>query len=160
MIETSHFMRFERVSAFEANERGLVATLHGEQLRVDVVRDDVVRFAISRGGVFDDSPTFAVCVDAPSKSVQFDVEREDGVVRLRTAALVVSLGLDPFRLDVHRADGSPVVETAQDADGRHWAYARLNDAFIVCRRCRPQDAIYGLGEKTGSHNRKGRDFTL
>ena len=28
------------------------------------------------------------------------------------------------------------------------------------RRCRPEDAIYGLGEKAGAHNRKGRDFTL
>ncbi len=27
-------------------------------------------------------------------------------------------------------------------------------------RCRREDAIYGLGEKTGRHNRKGRDFTL
>ena len=46
--------------------------------------------------------------------VALAVEREDGVVRLRTAGLVVSLHLDPFRLDVHRPDGSPVVETAQD----------------------------------------------
>ena len=24
----------------------------------------------------------------------------------------------------------------------------------------PEDAIFGLGEKSGRHNRKGRDFTL
>ena len=40
------------------------------------------------------------------------------------------------------------------------AYSTLNDAFEVRRRCRPEDAIYGLGEKTGRGNRKGRDFTL
>jgi alpha-glucosidase len=73
---------------------------------------------------------------------------------------VVSLGLNPFRLDVHRADGSPVVETMQDPDGGYWTYATLNDAFTFRRRCRQEDAIYGLGEKTGHHNRKGRDFTL
>jgi alpha-glucosidase len=155
MIDTSHFERFERVSAFEATERGLLATVHGEQLRVDVVRDDVVRVMISRGGAFDESPTYAVCVDPLSEPVDFDVEDGDGVVRLRTPALVVSLGLDPFRLDVHRADGSPVVETAGN-----WSYARLNDAFMVRRRCRTEDAFYGLGEKSGRHNRKGRDFTL
>ena len=63
-------------------------------------------------------------------------------------------GLDPFRLDVHRADGSAGVESI-DAP-----YATLNDAFWVRRRCRPEDAIYGLGEKTGRHNRRGREFTL
>jgi alpha-glucosidase len=30
----------------------------------------------------------------------------------------------------------------------------------VTRKCRPEDAIYGLGEKSGRHNRRGRDFTL
>jgi alpha-glucosidase len=160
MIDTDHFVRLERVRSITATERGLLAALDDEQLRVDVVRADVVRVSISRGGAFDDAATFAVCVDPLAERVAFDVEHDDGVVRLRTAALVVSIGLDPFRLDVHRPDGTPVVESAQDADGRSWAYARLNDAFTVRRRCRPEDAFYGLGEKTGRHNRRGRDFTL
>jgi alpha-glucosidase len=159
-IETGHYLRFERVDSVEQIDRGLLASLHGERLRVEVVRDDVVRLKISRGGAFDEAPTFALCVDPLSEPVAFDVERDEDVVRLRTAALVVSLGLDPFRLDVHRPDGSPVVETAADGDGRPWAFATLNDAFTVRRRCRPDDAFYGLGEKTGRHNRKRRDFTL
>jgi alpha-glucosidase len=160
MIDTAHFLRLERVGSITTTERGLLATLDDEQLRVDVVRDDVVRLAISRGGAFDDAPTFAVCVDPLAEPVAFDVEHGDGVVRVRTSALVVSIGVDPFRLDVHRADGSPVVESAADGDGRPWAYAHLNDAFTVRRRCRPEDAFYGLGERTGRHNRRGRDFTL
>jgi alpha-glucosidase len=160
VIETDNYVRFERVTSVDETERGLLAELHGEHLRIDLVREDVVRVKISRGGVFDESPTFAVCVDPLSAQVEATFERADGVVRLRTAALVVALGLDPFRLDVHRSDGSPVVETMQDPDGRYWAYATLNDAFTVRRRCRQEDAIYGLGEKAGRHNRKGRDFTL
>jgi alpha-glucosidase len=160
VIETDHYLRFERGDTVEETEHGLLATLHGEQLRLDAIRDDVVRVKISRGGAFDESPTFAVCADPLAERVEFAVERGDGVVRLRTAALVVSLHLDPFRLDVHRPDGSPVIETARDADGRYWAYATLNDAFTVRRRCRPEDPVYGLGEKTGRHNRRRRDFTL
>ena len=160
MIDTSQYVRFERVESVQETARGLQATLHGELLRVDVVRADVLRVKISRGGAFDEEPTAALCVDPLSEEAAFTVERDEGVVRLRTPALVLSLGLDPFRLDVHRPDGSPVVETAQDADGRPWAYAALNDAFVLRRRCRPEDGIFGLGEKTGHHNRKGRDFTL
>ncbi len=160
MIDTGRFLRFERVDAVQETGRGLLATLHGEQLRVDLVRADVVRLKLSRGGAFDESPTFAVCVDPLEAEVPFDVERGEGVVRLRTAGLVVSLELDPFRLDVHRPDGSPVLETAEDDEGRPWAYATLNDAFTFRRRARPEDAIYGLGEKTGRHNRRGRKLTL
>jgi alpha-glucosidase len=160
MVETGDYVRFQLVTSVHETDRGLLAELHGEQLRIDLVRDDVVRFKISRGGVFDESPTFAVCVDPLSESVEFTVEREGDTVRLRTTAMVVSLGLDPFRLDVYRADGSAVIETAPDADGGYWTYATLNDAFTVRRRCRREDAIYGLGEKAGRHNRMGRDFTL
>ena len=160
MQHTEHYLRFERVTAVQPTDRGLIAEVHGELLRVDVVRADVVRVAISRGGVFDDAPTFAVCVDPLALDVPFEVHQDDDVVRVRTADLVVSVWLDPFRLDVHRTDGSSVAQTAQDADGRWWPYATLNDAFVVRRRCGLQDGVYGLGEKTGSHNRRGRDFTL
>ena len=160
VIDTDRYLRFERVDAVEETARGLLATLHGERLRLDVVAPDVVRVKISRGGGFDEAPTFAVASDPLAEAVEFAVERGDGVIRVRTAALVASLWLDPFRLDVHRPDGSPVVETARDDDGRWWAYATLNDAFTVRRRCRPEDPVYGLGEKTGRHNRRRRDFTL
>ena len=113
-----------------------------ERLRVDVLRVDVIRLKISRGGVFDETPTFAVCTDG---TADFEV---DGTV-LRTAALEV----DTATLDVRRRDGTPVVESIEP-------YATLNDAFTVKRRLKPEDAIYGLGEKSGRHNRRGRDFTL
>ena len=51
-------------------------------------------------------------------------------------------------------------DRARTPTAGYWAYATLNDAFTVRRRCRKEDAIFGLGEKSGRHNRKGRDFTL
>jgi alpha-glucosidase len=160
MLQTDNYLRFEHVTAVEATPRGLVAEVGGEQLRIDLIRPDVVRFKISRGRVFDELPTFAVCVDPLSEPVEFDLQPRDGEARLITAKMTVTLGLDPFRLDVHRSDGTVVVETAADADGSFWTYATLNDAWTVRRRCRREDAIFGLGEKSGRHNRKGRDFTL
>lgn len=160
MRPTDHYLRFERVDHVEETARGLIARVHGEFLRIDAVRDDVIRVTMSRAGSFDEAPTFAVCVDPLSPAVSVAVERAGAVVRLRTPALVVTLGLDLFRLDVHRADGSAVVESAADEDGRFWTYATLNDAFVVRRKARPEDPVYGLGEKTGAGNRRGRDFTL
>ncbi len=165
MSDARFFLRFARVDAVEVTGRGISARLHGERLRVDVVRADVVRFAISRGGVFDEHPSHAVEVDPLAVEVPFTVAETtepngDRVMRLRTSQLVVTLGLAPFRLDVHRPDGSPVVVATVEDDGGTGAYATLNDAFLVRRSCRGADAIYGLGEKTGRLNRRGRDFTL
>jgi alpha-glucosidase len=151
------FLRpFARVDAVEPAEHGLRATLHGEVLRLEAVRADVLRIKLSRGGSFEEAPSVSVCVDPLQEDAGFEVEHADGVVRLRTSALVASLWLDPFAIDVHRPDGSPVLESARPSG----AYATLNDAFAIRRRCRPGDAFYGLGEKSGRHNRRGRDFTL
>ena len=63
MIETDNYRRFERVDNVEETATGLLGRTHGELMRVDLVREDVVRVKISRGGVFDEAPTHAVCVD-------------------------------------------------------------------------------------------------
>ncbi|MEU7429913.1 TIM-barrel domain-containing protein [Streptomyces sioyaensis] len=155
-----NYLRFNRVDSVRETPVGLVAELHGESLRIDVLREDLVRIKISRGGVFDEQPTFAVCADTSPSVPPFKVLVGDDAVRLRTESLVVSLWMDPFRIDIHRTDGTVVFETAQDSNGTHQSYATLNDAFTFVRRCNPSDAVYGLGEKTGRQNRKGRDFTL
>ncbi len=63
MIDTDNYRRFERVDNVEETATGLLGRTHGELMRIDVVREDVVRVKISRGGVFDEAPTHAVCVD-------------------------------------------------------------------------------------------------
>jgi len=132
-MRTDHFIRFERVDSVEETASGLLARLHGEQLRVDAVRPDVVRVQLSRGGVFDEKPTYAVCVDPLSAAdgggdVRWRAEESGGAWTLVTDDLVVTLWLDPFRVDVHRTDGSVVVESLPDSEGRYWTYASLSVA--------------------------------
>ena len=120
MLETENFVRFERVTSVVATSRGLLADIHNEQLRVDVLSSDVIRFKMSRGGCFDESPTVALCSDPlAGPVVDFIVERDEDRVKVVTSALVVSVWFDPFRLDVHRIDGSVVIETAADEHGRY-----------------------------------------
>jgi alpha-glucosidase len=120
LISTDHYLRFERVDSVAETSSGLIAQLHGEQLKIDIVSDDLVRIKISRGGVFDESPTFAVCVDPLASAASFTVDPLADRVLLITGSMTITLWLDPFRIDVHRADGSAVIETAQDQLGRYW----------------------------------------
>ena len=78
MTDTDTYRRW-RVDGVEETPRGLLA-FHGERLRIDVVREDVVRVKISRGG---SSTTADLCrVRRPARGrVGFTVEREDDVVR-------------------------------------------------------------------------------
>ena len=123
MIDTSGYRRFERVDEVEETARGIEAALHGERLRVDVVRDDVVRFKISRGGAFDETPTFALCVD-PTRGAG-RVHR--GARRGRRASCARARSSSPSASTRSGSTstgptGAPVIETAEDPDGRSQAY--------------------------------------
>ena len=118
-----------------------------ERLRVDVLRDDVVRLKMSRSQRFDETPTFAVSADLEAAAVPaFGVEETDQHVRVRTAKLVLTVYKHPFRLDAHRADGSVIFESAGGADRRR-AYATLNDEFLLTRRCQREDALLRVGRE-------------
>ncbi|WP_454293894.1 TIM-barrel domain-containing protein [Salana multivorans] len=160
-----HDIPLTQLTSVRATESGLAAELSGEPFRIDVLRPDVVRFKIGRGGVFDESPTHAVVADLNELRPAFGVVIDDDAngdarATLTTDALVVTVRTSPFGIDVHRPDGSVVLETAHDLRGGFATYATLNDAFTFARRRRPDDAFFGLGEKTGRGNRSGRDFTL
>lgn len=159
-INTRYFARLERVTKVTPTQRGILAVVDGELLRVDVIRADILRIKISRARVFDEEPTFAVCADLQSASAPFTVEEDEATVRVRTAQMVLRLGRNPFRLDAYRADGSVIFETDEDANGDPCSFAILNDEFVIRRACRHEDAFLGLGEKTGRLNRKGLDYTL
>ena len=77
------------------HEHRLAASVHKELLRVDLVRADVVSAAISRSGTFDESPTFAVCVNRWARARSPRSSRLTARGRPTTSDPDVSLGLDP-----------------------------------------------------------------
>lgn len=159
-MDTTYFTRLQKISGVTQTDGGLLARLDDELLRVDVIREDILRIKISRGGVFDEEPTFAVSTDLTASAPHFSFKHESNRVILRTPQISLIIQLHPFSLEAYRADGSTIFESARDQSGNPWAYATLNDEFVVFRQCRQEDAIYGLGEKTGHLNRKGEDYTL
>ncbi len=161
LTDTRYFLPLSRLERVQPIERGILATLDHEWLRVEFIRDDIVRLKISRGGVFDEHPTYAVAVDVMATPIPaFHIVETEATVVVRGVQLEVVIERDPFSVRVCRADGSVVAETARGPDGMPWAYATLNDAFAFHRVCTREDAFLGLGEKTGRLNRKGRDFIL
>lgn len=161
-IRTEKIHFYQNLGACALQPRGFEAELEHERLRVEVVRPDVLRVSVSRGGRFAENPSAAVCAPLPVLAHgAFCVEETDETITLTTDALTLVATRAPFALRVTRRDGSLVLKTAADAaTGQSRAYGELNNRFVVTRTCAREDAFYGLGEKTGSFNRQGRTFTL
>jgi alpha-glucosidase len=158
-MEAKHFSPLGDVRSVQKTERGLLLEVGDEKFRVDVVRADLLRLKISQAGQFDENPTFAASFHMPPVSA-FRVVDEHDTISLETGRLRLVIHKTPFALDAYRDDGSVVFQDDRDEDGNPRGYVQLNDAFIIGRRIAPHDAIYGLGQKTGSFDRRGRKFIL
>ena len=104
-------------------KNGIIAELGDEQLRIDFVFKDVARIKISRGGSFDEKPTFALVEELNLLGrIAFKVTESNGVTKVASSALTIQLTHQPFSIDAYREDGSTVFETLRDETGA-WSYA-------------------------------------
>jgi alpha-glucosidase len=158
-INPKYHVGLGAVSALEQSERGLLLSVGEEKFRVDVIRADVLRMKISRSGKFDEAPTFAAAFSMPAP-VPFQVTENADVITLETSRMKLVIWRAAFGLAAYRSDGSVVFEDASGPDGRSHGYVHINDSFVLTRRMARHDAIYGLGQKTGRFNRRGRNFVL
>ncbi|HEX3697838.1 MAG TPA: glycoside hydrolase family 31 protein [Polyangia bacterium] len=157
-MDTSRFNPLGDVVSVEKTTQGVLLGVGEEKFRVDVLRVDLLRLKISQAGRFDDSPTFAASFQEPS-APPFKLDETDDTLTLDTGRLKLVVGKQPFTVDAFRADGSVIFEDSRDDVG-NGGYRQLNDSFMITRRIGPHDSIYGLGEKTGHFDRRGRTFIL
>lgn len=128
-----------------------------ELFRVEFLRDSVIKLGVSRDGAFEDRPTHAVSADLEGILVPCTWSEEQGLVRMATSGVEVLVRLDPFNVSVRRADGTIVMAEAPDGSD---FYRAADEGFAVTRGCGAADAFYGLGQKTGRFDRRGRDLIL
>lgn len=157
-ISKDNFLSLKRVSGVERLPTGMQLSVDGEKFRVEVLRADVVRLKISQAGKFDEEPTFAISITDPP-GAPFAVEEEVDRVVLTTDALRVVVEKSPFTFHAYRTDGSPIFESGSSETGPE-AYAFLNDSFVVTRKQGRHDSFFGLGEKSGPSNRRGKKYVM
>ena len=159
-MQESGYLNLEHLTDAIATANGFAGRLAHEHFRVDVITENLLRMKISRGGTFDENPSFALVVDPlthngfQSQDRAFNLEIGADSVRLTTASLVLTVNTDKFGFDLRRIDGSRVFASGE------FGYRILNNDWRISRGAARGDAIYGLGEKTGKQNRRGRDFHL
>jgi len=158
-IDCRYHFPLGNVGSVKRTERGVLLNVGEERFRVDVLLPDVLCLKISQGSSFDESPTFAASFALP-ELVPFELQDGQDEVVLETEQMSLRISKRPFALDAYRKDGSVIFQDHRDELGNPRGYLQLNDSFVVTRRIDAHDAIYGLGEKTGRFDRRGRDFVL
>src|SRR5271156_1923911 len=157
-MERSRFIPLGDVVFVEKTTHGILLGVGEERFRADVIRPDLLRLKISQSGQFDESPTFATSFRLP-ESPAFRVTEDDSTITLDTGRLRLVISRRPFTMAAYRSDGTIIFEDHRDESGSR-GYRHFNDGFVVTRRIAPHDSIYGLGQKTGRSDRRGRKWIL
>lgn len=139
-------------------ERGIQIEVDETLFHVEVIRQDIMRLRINHQET-SDVPSSSVCMDdAPTP--EFWVEETEILVAVHTQYMSLRVYRSPVRIEGYRHDGTLLFSSYGEEIHPSQAYGTLNDGFTVVRKAKPGDLVFGLGQKTGRLNRKGRAFEL
>lgn len=157
------------LKTFDLRESVLTLRCDAAVVRVEAVSEHVVRVRLAPTGVFGRDFSWAVLDTTPKGRFETIAEGKDWI-EVSTGALSVVVHRDPCRLEV--LDAARRVLVADDpARGMAWqtdvrspsgseGTATPEGAVRVWQRLDDGIAIYGLGEKTGPLNKRGRVWTM
>jgi alpha-glucosidase len=126
------------------NSQGVVA--------VSAVAPGIIRVRFAPGPKLGRDHSYAVIASLKDDpSAKFEIGR--GRSRIAAGGLTVSLNHSPFRLSFADANGNSL-----DEDDPEKGIAFSGNTVRVWKRLRDDEQVYGLGEKTGRLNKRGRQL--
>ena len=124
-------------------------------LRITALRDDIVRVRISSDSNLPEDASWAVLPQSRSKSVDVQPIQDSAAVGFRTAVLEVRVERNPLRVVIRDLAGNVI---SADAVGRPVSFQL--GGFSVSKQMPADEHYFGLGDKTGSFDRRNQAYTL
>ena len=120
-------------------------------MRVAALRDDILRVRIGRAGALPEDASWAVLPEARVAGVAVQAEPTG----MATGRLRARVDLGCGALTVSDLDGRVILDDASATPLRE-----DGDGFRITKTLPAQTHIFGLGEKAGDLERRGRSFTM
>ena len=125
------------------------------QLRITALRDDIIRVRIAPGATLPEDASWAVLPGPRTSSVSVQSTHDTASVGFRTASLDVRVERNPLRLVIRDLAGNVI---CADAPGRPTQFSL--GGFTVYKDMPADEHFFGLGDKTGSFDRRDQAYTL
>jgi alpha-glucosidase len=148
-------IKLEAATSSQRLHDGIEIRAGEASLRITTLRDDILRVRISPNGVMPEDASWAVLEGPRGKSVAVQPTEDAGSIGFRTAVLDVRVERNPLRLIVRDLAGNVI---CADALGRPTEFSL--GGFTVSKEMPADERFYGLGDKTGSFNRRNQAYTL
>jgi alpha-glucosidase len=124
-------------------------------VRIIALRNDIVRVRISPTSVLAEDASWAVLPESRTKSIEVQPWQDASSVGFRTAVLEVRIERNPFRIVIRDLEGNVI---SADSAGRPTNFHA--GGFSVYKQMPASEHYFGLGDKTGTFDRREQAYTL
>lgn len=127
------------------------------RVEVRVVSDEIIRVRLAPHGVFLDDFSYAVPV-VDQRVTTFRLEETDTHYLISTSIVTCKVSKEDFLVSF--ADNTTGMVMSQDASPMHWEENVEFGGYYVfaTKECMPEENFFGLGDKSGNMNLRGRKF--
>jgi len=124
-------------------------------VRITAVRDDIIRVRIAADGKLPEDASWAVIPASRTASVEVQPTQDATSVGFKSKALDLHVEKNPLRIVLRDLEGNVI---CADAPGRPAQFS--HGGFTVAKSMSLDEHFYGLGDKTGSFDRRNQAYTL
>ena len=147
-------LTLEAVTGSQALRDGIELQTGSATLRITALRDDIVRVRIAAGPLPEDA-SWSVLPGPRGKSVDVKPIEDTSSLGFRTASLEVRVERSPLRIVIRDPAGNII---SADAVGHPIQFAL--GGFSISKQMPGDEHYFGLGDKTGSFDRREQAYTL
>ncbi len=140
--------------SFSRQEQTLVLHCSNADLKLQIFNDEIVRIQLLREGETPHEHSYAVIQKTWPHS-DFTLEETEEALMLETKSLYLIVKKRPCRLEFYTSDGDTLNQDDPNF-GTGWDGSRVQS----WKKLHPDENFYGLGEKTGNINKKGKAWRM
>src|ERR1035437_2841966 len=122
---------------------------------LQVCSSGIIKVAYEEGTFSAYNPSFAVINDSVENITKLNISEQPGSIELYTGELVIRINKQPFRIEFYDRYQKLLNEDYQDR-----GFVKDGSRVMVYKTPRPDEQFFGLGEKSGSFNRRGKSYKM
>src|SRR5688572_6471865 len=145
------------VDGVEVVADGVLVSSGTARVRVSAFADGVFRVQLAPAGAFDGDASWAVVQPAAPSKVSVDDRRD--AVAVSSGGIIATVRKSPLRVEFADRSGRVLLADAPDAP-MAWANTAHGPRVRAWKAMPADEHYYGLGDKAGPLDRRGRAFTM
>jgi alpha-glucosidase len=122
---------------------------------LQVCSSGIVKVAYEEGVFSGNNPSFAVINETIDNINKLNISEQSGSIEIYTGELIIRVNKQPFRIQFYDKYQKLLNEDYQDR-----GFVKEGNRVMVFKTPRPDEQFFGLGEKSGSFNRRGKSYKM